>query len=320
MTMTARAKWRWAALLLQAEALGLLIFEALRLITATESISPVPALLTLVGVALLLPLGSALERGSHAAGLILIGLYAVHIMSAITAARHVLALMLPLLVLEGLVFGRAVVAMSRTPAESASPDARSRAMEWLKTCAPIVVAFGLMSRVQQDYQRALSSYDPVQVRTVADRTGVALLLLGLVTAFVHGFPNRAAFALTGRAFAIEKLWARRPLRNLPPVVWVDFTVAVILLASSLYVLLTTLEAMSRPSVMLVPGVLLIPLFAIAYFGLGVIWIGIGIAELRRKSWTMKARIAAALPVAWAAILILPGLLKALAEQSLSQLR
>ena len=57
--------------------------------------------------------------------------------------------------------------------------------------------------------------------------------------------------------------------------------------------------------MLVPAALLIPLAALLYFPLGIVWLGIGIAEVKRKSWTKTARLIAAIPLLLMLMLILP---------------
>ena len=303
--IAARRHWRWAAILLQVEAFGALMLGAVYLLTSTATVSPAAALMGLFAATLLFPLGTAIERGSRGAGLILAVAYSLRLFQAVSAPASTFMRMAPLLLLEGFVFGRAIYAMTRPGAPLPAPSASRRVASLLITLLPIAAAMVLFSRGMQSHLAvAVSGAEGEAVRS-AHWLGRLLITGGIVLALLHQLPTRIFRAIGSEAPRMPRFNGALPWLRVPEIrlrwpwthqVRLDFAIGITTLVVSVYLLDKMVDMMSGPDVMLVPGVLIFPLVALLCIPLGFVWIAIGIAEIKKKKWAQPARIVAAIPL------------------------
>jgi hypothetical protein len=311
--LAAQRKWRWAAILLQVEAFGALMMGALYLLRSTGTVSPVAACMGLVAAALLFPLGTAIERGSRGAGLVLAIMYSLRAFQLVLAPLPVLMRMGPLVLFEGWVFGRAILAMTNSAAPVPAPGTGERVRNLLITIIPIALAVSLFQRGPLYYHNAVvSDVQPEQARAIIRTLGSLLVCGGVMLVLLHRVPQRISLAVRGRELAMPAFVSKLP--GIIPwslQVWMDFTIGATTLAGSLYMLDWFFDAASRSGAMLIAGVLIFPLVALLCVPLGIVWIVVGIAEIRGKTWARTLRFAAAVPQLMVMMLALP-LLKDLA--------
>ena len=315
--LAAQRKWRWAAILLQVEAFGALMMGALYLLRSTGTVSPATQCMGLVAAALLFPLGAAIERGSRGAGLVLAVMYSLRAFQLVLAPMPVLMRMGPLLLFEGWVFGRAILAMTNPAAAVPAPSSGERVRNLLITIIPIALAVALFVRGPLYYHKALiAGVQPDEARAIIRTLGSLLVCGGVLLVLLHRLPHRISLAVRGRGLSMPAFVAKLPgIMPWTLQVWMDFAIGAATLAGSLYMLDWFFDAATSPGAMLVPGVLIFPLVALLCVPLGIVWIVVGIAEIRRKSWARTLRIAAAVPLLIVMVLALP-LLKDLVVSSI----
>ena len=304
--------WLWAALLLQAEVLGALITATVFVLRSPGAVSPAPVLFGLLAASLLFPLGNAIERGSHPAALILAVMYALRAFQALASPFETLVKMAPMLVLEGFVFGRAIVLMTKHK-DGTRPDEANRIWQWIRFVLPLIATAVLFSRFNQF---TISMASRLSTEMWMEKThGIARAALSLALFFVLAYrmPQRVlqAFGRARPRVSLRGATSALPIPKWPRLAWLDFAIGLCTLWGSVWVLSWFFDAASQPGAMLVPSVIIVPLMAVIYLPLGVVWLVIGVAEIKQKKWTQNARIAAAVPLLLLLIMVGPALLHSL---------
>ena len=305
--IAARRTWRWAAILLQVEALSALLLACLHLLryNTAAGVNPMFALFAFLGVTVLLPFSKAIQRGSHGAGLVLAVLWSLRALQILLAPMETIVKLGPLLLLEGIVFGRALYAMSKAGVIVLDESARERVQRLLRTYVPIAGALAMITFLPLLYARELTVNGPELGASLHTKLAIALLVLGALVAYAH-----RAFAAdvdSGPPWTtqVRGLFVYIPRPAWPAWAWADFAIGAVTFAVSLFVLIAFFEAIDQPGMMLPAVVIYIPIACILYMPLGLVWIGIGIAEIRQKPWTRTARIVASIPLLMLLVLIIP---------------
>lgn len=329
--LAVRRKWRWAAILLQVEAFGALMMGALFLIRSTATVSPAAQLMGLTAAAVLFPFAAAIERGNRNAGLVLAVLYSLRVFQFVAAPTSTFMRMAPLILIEGLVFGRAVIAMTKPGAPPAEQPKRSRGAHLVVMVLPILVAATLFSQGSRQHLTAAVHGTPDDAVRIAHVLGWVLVFCGIGLVLLHELPSRISMALGRGAVSVKRPGWVDALdaftvpsfpTKLPWTLQVrmDFAIGAVTLIASVWVLHWMSDAMSQSGVMLVPGVLIFPIVALLCIPLGFVWIGIGIAEIRGKPWVRKLRFIAAFPLLLVGIFAAPIFASILKDLALSALR
>lgn len=302
--IAARRKWRWAAILLRVEALGALVVACLYLMMQRATVSPLPALFALLAAALMLPLSGSIERGRHGAGLVLAVVWSLRALQIALAPVETIVKQAPFLLLEAIVFGRALLAMAQVGEPLVADSVRKRSFRLTRAISPIIVAVVLIIFVPMRYAVKVMDGGVAEAARMNDRVGLLLLVLGAIMTILY-FSSTEAVATGRRSLDLRALLQRVPHPHWPAWAWLDFAVGTITTSLSTFILVRFLDWIDQPEMMLPPVALFIPIACLLFMPLGLVWIGIGIGEVKGRTWTRTARIVAAIPILMAAVLLAP---------------
>src|SRR5688500_9891121 len=140
--IAARRSWRWAAILLQFETLVALLLACIHLLryNTAAGVNPMPALFALLATTVLLPFSKGIQRGSHGAGLVLAVLWSLRTLQILLAPMETILKLAPILLIEGVVFGRALYAMAQAGVGEKTDSMPQRVQRLTRTYVPIVLA------------------------------------------------------------------------------------------------------------------------------------------------------------------------------------
>lgn len=276
MTTRAELNLRWASLIIQLEALAMLVSPALALLISDRIRDPRAAIVMLVLAPIIWRIGYGIGHGSRGAYLAVAFLYATRLLGAfVSPMGKAPTFDYILLGLEGVAIALAFYAFHLGVPNDKSWRGKLR----IETALVIIAAILWVARSESiDLLCILLLGTAVifSVRTHLLRT----LLDALGNAGVHAadIPERPEFKTQFARFV------RSPIP--------DFLAAAVFGGLSWLVLVGMARFASQPSAMGTPSMLLFPIFALIATPLAVLWVVSGFAVWARKPWARGVRLTA----------------------------
>jgi hypothetical protein len=296
----------WAALVVQIEALILLVSPAVALLVQADADDPRPALWCLVLAPVLWRIGHGISRGSRGALLLVASLYVVRVLLTLGSSGGVAAVDWVMMAIEGSAIGLAGFAIRR---RSSKADPRWRSELQLATALPVVLALTWWIILVPAYVRRLQQQHLGTIRTPL--VALALLMLGTAvgltwrTALLQRvFDAFRPGVLPPRAPAPTPSQVGRGLAKLVRPPWLDFILATLIGNVAVVVETKFSAGFSQPGAMGAPSLLLIPIGAAAWFGVALLWVTSGLGTYWERRWAKSVRLVAI--VSSALLLLITG--------------